>query len=272
MRVWAVPAHGATSPREGRESGLSPAVPQHFPRLLRRQTGAGAQQAPSQALPPSPLRLGSWRKGLPGIAQGQAGDIDTGGWVLGAALTPPPAPAPGMCQGLTSCSMQTTHSDFFSPHCSTGAVGTMGLGASSKGALGSRATGTSASAVLSSSATASRRSEQQESCPSPTHPACTGVAAGSRALGAPINQKVDGTSLTIQPELCQRSLPLPSPPLSSPPLLLAHQPCTALLPKGRHLALQISPVKAQEPVASVQEKSWRYLGSSWPQPGSPELS
>lgn len=102
--------------------------------------------------------LWSWRDEHPGIAQGQARDTDIGGDVLDAALTPPPAPALHMCQGLTSCSMQTTHSDFFS-HCSGGAIRTIGLGGSSKGVLGSGAARTSASTVLSSSATTSRNSE-----------------------------------------------------------------------------------------------------------------
>lgn len=137
--------------------------------------------------------------------------------------------------------MQTTHSDFFSSHCSGGAVGSTGLGSSSKGALGSGAAGTSASAVLSSSATTGRRSEHQESCPSPTHPARMGMAESRCEAGALINKKADETSSTVQPKLCQRPLPL------------AHQPCMAPLPKRRHLAPQISPFKAQVPTESVKE-------------------
>lgn len=186
-----------------------------FPRLLCRQTSTGAHQAPSQAhKEPCPASLPSampqpWELGGMSIQALPRARLGTRIWgvVLDAALAPPPAPAPRVCQGLTSCSMQTTHSDFFSSHCSSGAVGTTGLGGSLKGALGSGAAGTSASTVFSSSATTSRRSEHQESCPSPTHPARMGMAAGRWELGAPINRKMDGTSLMVQPELCQGSLP-----------------------------------------------------------------
>lgn len=73
------------------------------------------------------------------------------------------------------------------------------------------------------------------------------------------------SALRVNSDTVQHSLPLPQ----------AHKPQTALLPIGRHLALQISPFKAQMPAAATPhvkeqaEKNCWYLGSSSPQPGSP---
>lgn len=116
---------------------------------------------PSFPPSPSPAVPGSWRDehpALPGPGWGhRPGDV------LGPALPPPPL-QPQAVPGLTSCSMHTTHSDFFSSHCSGGAVGPAG---SCGGALGSGAAGTSVSSSLRSSATTAG-SEPPERCPWPS--------------------------------------------------------------------------------------------------------
>lgn len=149
--------HPSTTAPQQSTGGNGPGGAGHHPRVLQ-----GGSQSQHPALRP-------WAQPSAVCAQAPVLCKESTGDMKGR--TPPsaasgPAPpstpdlAPRMCRGLTSCSMQTTHSDF-SSHRSGGAVGATVLGASSSGALGSGAAGTSASTVFSSSASTSRSEHQK---------------------------------------------------------------------------------------------------------------